>query len=310
MSAYVKLGDTSAHPVPVDLNMFEKITYGQAPWTRRDEATGKIRRYGLCPECHNPMQLINIDNANPAQIPHGRHRLRPVHGFDHCIEEILNCSLFDTAKKDQLLSEARELTPEAIERREFLVRHFNLVLGILQEDLGFSIGAGLADKILETYFEDTWYRWPQATIGNLPWLLARTTKAYSLYGQKLRPGTKLCNAVLSNVPEAALGPWNKLIAKPGMRFYLEFGVRNHRIRYRGERFPAESIEFYVVRPAPSPETRPDVIFEQTIDIRSDVFLRRCANAIQPEGYGLSLIRIARTAHERYLHRHPAARGTT
>ena len=306
----MRLGAAHTDPVRVYLKMFEQMTKDQHPWTQRDNKTGKVRRFGFCPECNNPMQLISIDVPQPGSTPHGRHCPDPVPGFSTDLQTMLGCSLYEPSKRSELAAENMRLTPEAIVRREFLATHFNLALGILQEDIGISISRNLADKILETWFEDRWYRWKDANLGNLPWLFARTTIAYNLYGQQLRPGSDTCKAILSKVPEACLGHHNSILARPGKRFSLNFGVRNHEVTTDSTGARTETIIFNVLRPVLNIDTQPEVIFEKTITLRPEEFMARVRACGEPEGYGLTLVQMAQAALNRYLERHPEARTMT
>ena len=290
--------------------MFEQTTKNQHPWTQRDDKTGKGRQFGLCPECNNPMQLIGIDVPATSPTPHGRHCPDPVPGFSTDLKTMFDCSLFEPVRHLALPVENVRLTSEAIVRREFLATHFNLALGILQEDIGISISRNLADKILETWFADQWYRWKDATLGNLPWLFARTTIAYDLYGQQLRPRSDTCKAILSRVPEAYLGHHNSLLARPGKRFALNFGVRNHEVQTDSAGARTETIIFNVMRPTLNIDKPDEVIFEKTITLRPEKFLARVRAFDEPEGYGLTLVQMAHCALQRYLEHNPEARSVT
>lgn len=304
----MKLDVLLGRKVRVGLAMFERMTNGQYPWVQNSQIPGKMRRYGLCPECSNPMLLVNIGNPNPAQKPHGRHQLKPVEGFEFALEKILGCGLFDPSGVTQLAHENDELDLDACERRAFLVDNFNLAIGILQEDIGIEISCNMATKILEIYFEEHWYRWKTASLGSLPWLFGRTAVAYNLYGQTMRPTSDVAHTILNAIPDAELGPYNRLAAKPGKRIALEFGLRNHVVRYAAKGRRAESVDFFVVGKGGGNDQQNELVFEKTIHLRSDEFLERVANKRPPTGYGAQLVQTAQKALARYLERHPEAKN--
>ena len=166
MSKLVRLGGKSTEPVAVELSMFERMTNKQSPWQQKEG--GKFKRYGLCPECDNAMVLVNITNPTPHREAHGRHRLKAVDGFPYNLEKILDCDEFEPSKAKELADLNWELTQEAIDRRNYLVDHFNIAVGLLQEDIGIVISPQFAKQVLRTYFNEGWYRWKTASIASLP----------------------------------------------------------------------------------------------------------------------------------------------
>ena len=284
--------------------MFEQVTGNRLPWMQRDPKTGRVRRFGLCPDCGNAMQLIGITRVEAKTTPHGRHRLRPVPGFAYSLERILNCDRFDPSRRAVLRREQTEITAEAIELRDFLVKHFNIAVGILQEDLGFELSRNLLDTILETWLEDRWWCRRDAHKGNLPWLFARITVAHDLYGQRMRPQARTCRAILSRVPQARLGKYHRLLNAPGQRLELQFTLLAHTMTRRKGQL-RESIDFQVMRPGRG--LTADVIFKSTIPLRSGTFLARVERSDAPGKYGRDLLDLAQAVQGRYLARHPEAR---
>ena len=79
----------------------------------------------------------------------------------------------------EMAEEHIALDQEACDRRSFLVANFNTAVDMLGEDTGIQLSGSLASKILDTYFEERWYRWPTASKGNLAWHFMRTAVAYT-----------------------------------------------------------------------------------------------------------------------------------
>ena len=300
MSEFVRLGGGTGRVVRVELKMFERLTHNQAPWVQQSRGGKGKQRFGQCPECDGAMLLVNITNSAPQQTPHGRHRLTPVKGFAFNLERILGCELLDPSRLSQVVASQMELTAEAVARRSFLVEHFNLAVGILQEDIGLQISRPLAGKILAGYFAEHWYRWSTATLGNLPWLFMRTATAFNPFGQRFRAESDVTRSILTAVPEAMLGPYNRLMARPGHRLNLVFGLRDHEIRSQGSGSTLETINFFVARSAGPDGSAGELVFEQTITMRPKDFLERVAHKTPPSGYGLQLVETARAALESYL----------
>ena len=286
--------------------MFEHLTHNQAPWVQESRDGKGKQRFGQCPECDGAMLLVNIKNSAPQQTPHGRHRLTPVEGFAFNLERILGCELLDPSRASQVAASQMELTAEAVARRSFLVEHFNLAVGILQEDIGLQISSSLAQKALAGYFSEHWYRWNTATFGNLPWLFMRTATSFNPYGQRFRPDHDVTRSILRTVPEAMHGPYSRLTARPGHRLNLVFGLRDHEIKSKRLGELVETIDFYVARSAGADGNAGQLVFEKTIELRSEEFLERVAHKSRPSGYGLKLVETARSALISYLNDHTEA----
>ncbi len=205
-----------------------------------------------------------------------------------------------------MLEEQTTITAEAIHLRDFLIGNFNIAVGVLQEDLGFELRLKQLDRMLETWLEDRWYCWRDAHEGNLPWLFARITMAQDLFGQRMRPNSPTCKAILSRAPEARLGKYRRLLNAPGQRLELEFTVLNHSVDHvKGG--PRESIDLWIMRPGSGTGRTPNVVFEKRIDLRPETFLSRVAQKDPSEKYGRRLLDLAQAALDRYLARNPDAR---
>ena len=288
--------------------MFERLTNKQWPWQQKEG--GKFKRYGLCPECDNAMVLVNITNPTPHREAHGRHRLKAVEGFPYNLERILKCDEFEPSKAKELSDLNWELTQEAIDRRNYLVYHFNIAVGLLQEDIGIVISPQFAKQVLQTYFTEGWYRWKTASIGSLPWLFLRGSATFRLYGRKLRPDTDVAKAILSNIEGTMLGPNNQLAGRAGYFIGHEFGVRNHCVTHLPDGRRKETVEFYIVGPAKSDLEPGETVFSKTIELRLEAFERRVVAMRPPEFFGQKLLDAAKEALAKYLEDYPEAQHPT
>lgn len=306
MSEFVRLGDTTTTVVKVGLDVFEEKTRGQYPWAQYDDTKKKLQRYGLCPECNNAMLLVNIDNPEPQITPHGRHRLKHVDGFEHCLEDILACSLLDSRLKSDIEADISTLTPDAVELREFLVENFNLVAGMFAESTGIAPSRKTLLRMLRLFFEHRWYRWPTVTKGNLPWTFARLTCNFNLYRQRVRSNSDVWTAIRRKFPYAINWRDDLLESRDSRRIHLEFGVGQHKVRTTRNGPIRETISLHVLSTDPGTSGEPPV-FEATLTLDTAEFLRRVDDKNPPEGYGAELVRAARTVLDDYLNSHPEAR---
>ena len=320
--------------------MFERLTNNQYSCVQNSGPKGKKSRYGLCPECDNPLLLININNPDAFPKPHGRHqlkafprdsesnersksrstegrgrefelsrtwkRLKAVEGFNFALEKILSCDPKDPTGVTDIGDEHLVFDVAACERRDFLVENFNLAVGILQEDTGIEVSLNLAKAALDTYFEEHWYRWRTATKGNLPWLFLRTAMTHNLYGKALRSGSNTARAILQNCPTASINAQDRLVSKPGTRLELEFGLRNHVVKRGSRKTALETIDLFVA-PSAMGDVQLNTVFEKTITLRPNEFLLRVKNKQPPKGLGEKLVQLASASLEDYLNRHPEAR---
>jgi len=79
-----------------------------------------------------------------------------------------------------------------------------------------------------------------------------------------------------------------------------FGLRDHEIKSKPLGELVETIDFYVARSAGADGNAGQLVFEKTIELRSEKYLERVARKSPPSGYGLKLVETARSALESYL----------
>lgn len=286
--------------------MFEKTTGSVPPWVEVNSHGSVARRYGLCPECDGAMLLVNIARSDPKQLPHGRHLLRPVSGFDYNLKRILQCNLFNPAGVSGAETMNFPLTEDACRLRDALVHNFNLAVGLLQEDIAIGLGRPTLQKMVTAFLWEHWYCWPTVSQANVPWLFARTGQAFNLYGQALRPNAPVTRAVLRAEPNARLGRYNRLESQPGKRFHLYFGMRNH-IRHADGK---EDVDFYVQRKSSESAQTSELVFEKTIPLRLSAFAERSIEVPTPSGRAAELNATAQRVLSEYLTRFPQARLET
>ena len=303
MSLDVKLTFDPEPPVKVGYEALEKMTNLEPPWIQQSEDGGAARYYGLCPECENPMHLINPFGIGQ-QTPHGRHVLTHVAGFTHDLEAILNCSRFKgTSGSDGPADTGTAvITPQGRTLRDFVVENADFIIGILTEDIGVSPSRKLTRTLFATFFDNLFYLWPDTNPGNVPWLLFRTVRTYPLYDQIIRQNSETAKAILRNVDGARIGAWNRLETKPGGWIDVRFSLQQHRISGGLGNLPRETVQLVISSHEKDATVRN--LLEKTIHLRPAEFLRRIRTRRPPTGPGQAIIAIAREELRRHIAQNP------
>lgn len=313
MTTSVILSMSSSDSVEVNRPMFKQITGYAAPWAQTDRITGERRLYGRCPSCRNAVQLINISAPQPGLIPHGRHQLRRVDGFPYCLEEILGCKEFTGKSRSTAERRLYELTPQADALRRGIPKYFDQMVALFREDTGLILGVETAAKVLSVFLRNKRYRWPITGEENIAWLFAYVGETFSLYGQKVIPGSDLAQALAHKVAGVRLTEAGQIHAERDQRIALFFGLRFHRVAADRDQ-DGESIQFFVndlSRYSGDPEDS-RTVFEKTIRFRLDalpkaIALRASGRATQPQSeYARRLNERARDVLDTHLRSEGAA----
>ena len=163
---------------------------------------------------------------------YGRHNVRGVDGFHNSLEEVLNCAAFTGRDKDEIINGKQTILAHNVEIVHHLETYFQLAAGILTEDIGIEFDASLTHEVLRSYLAGRFYCWPQASLANLPWLMARTLNSYTVIGRVLRdPKEKsgeTAKALLNHVPALRLNAASRVQYKTHNGPDIRFGLKLHK----------------------------------------------------------------------------------
>lgn len=184
--------DTEEHPV--NLDTFVELTQSRAPWFQLDMKSGRVRRFGVCPHCDNPVQLkalIPRDGGVPSKRPHGAHVNQRVEGFEVFDgHKIGNCPAVRKGRPYDA-DERQPVTVTSLKIRSQMIENFDRVMFVIKQDLGVNFSNRIAGVMLRSWLAGECWRYTGASLKNLPWMLALFAPSLPLKGQYLRKQSPL-----------------------------------------------------------------------------------------------------------------------
>lgn len=133
----------------LSVDEFEKQTCHEYPYyrTKKDK---RLSLYAICPECGNPIQIVNMygeemmQNVTRKVTLYGKHTGRAVEGFPYWNEaEMKNCSLYKPSPLGN--TEIRTKTEESEEIKEIIEKNWRKI----KQDIRGIVGVNLTNKEMD-----------------------------------------------------------------------------------------------------------------------------------------------------------------
>ena len=250
-------------PYPVDRQVFERETGKQLPWYRKED--GKERAYAICEACESPVQLIGLfEPLAHSERPYGKHMHRPVKGLGRFDPSVFEWCPYVRRSNAGGKAGKRPLEGVSLKILALVLAHFDRVLRILEQETGMRFSHTFAQKLLESWLDGEGYRYTNATLRNVPWMVGYRARGLNPFGQQITDNDGLREAILKAIPEASIDETGR-IGKKGEAFYpLSCAFQHHKVSWEDGAMH-ESMIFEVRSAAKQP------IYEQRIEIRPEAF---------------------------------------
>lgn len=229
------------------VDAFEEDTQKQPPWYQKDAKDNKERHFAVCPACDNPIQIIGLTQRQlHTERPYGRHANKPVPQFalfdptvfDWCPYLAKNRSGTVTGKR------AADIDDIALSILALVLTQYDRVVHILKRDLGFKMFPNQAQDLLTHWFDAEGYLYREATLRNIPWMVAYRARALSLFGQKIESDA-LRQAIADGIPDLEVTDNGRLVRRTGGRYRsIMWCCIHHRFAMNDEVLE-ETMEFVV-----------------------------------------------------------------
>jgi hypothetical protein len=211
---------------------FHFATSKKYPWYQ--DRAGQIRHYAVCPECDNPIHIVNldvvrkVDNEGRSLPLYAKHAVGNVEGigtFDP--EAYEDCSLANprslngsdkTRRPGKVVSEILEVLREHADALHYMIGRF----------LGADISDDLFSSILRQFHKQEGYLYLAVSTSNLPYSLLYMAGSQSTYGCFPKPGSLWVRA-LARSAHFELGKWG-IKRKSTSKALLRFFVTDHVIK--------------------------------------------------------------------------------
>ena len=161
----------------LSVDEFEKQTCHDYPYYRTNKDK-RLSLYALCPECGNPIQIVNMygeemmQNVTHKVTLYGKHTGRAVEGFPYWNEaEMKNCSLYKPSPLGN--TEIRTKTKESEEIKEIIEKNWRRIKQDIRGIVGVNIPNSVMEHMYEVFMESHAYSYKAVNKYNIPYAMLR-----------------------------------------------------------------------------------------------------------------------------------------
>lgn len=169
----------------LSVDEFEKQTCHEYPYyrTKKDK---KLSLYAICPECGNPIQIVNMygeemmQNVTHKVTLYGKHTGRAVEGFPYWNEVAMkNCSLYKPSPLGN--TEIRTKTEESEEIKKIIETNWRKIKQDIRSIVGVNLPNTVMEHMYEVFMESHAYSYKAVNKYNIPYAMLRYQEAISIY---------------------------------------------------------------------------------------------------------------------------------
>ncbi|GKQ32348.1 MULTISPECIES: hypothetical protein [Pseudomonas syringae group] len=159
---------------------YYNATHRVSPYVQ--QRNGKNNAYALCPECENPVQLINRTNKETeANTLYAKHVAYKVEGIaEYSDENYTNCSLANPQRFDS--NARRTSTAKNNEIKQLVIDYIDTIIYTIERDIKITFTDDCIKKAITDFALDKGYEYKAINPYNLPYGFIYRTEALDLYG--------------------------------------------------------------------------------------------------------------------------------
>ncbi|MCQ4165528.1 hypothetical protein [Tahibacter harae] len=277
-----KLRQGREPPLQLTAEKFHDATGKKWPWYQNNNGP---RHYAVCPECDNPLHIINLDSdrkvdaAGRAMPLYARHASTSVAGIaDYDAAEYEACTLanpksFGGKSKTRPSASAQAIIAHLVEFADLVQWQAERFLGLRLSDSEFS-------KILEAFRQQQGQFYREVSTSNLPYALLYMAGNQRLFQPRVTPDSPFRSAVETSENFRVVDGVVRRVT--GVKATLGFYVTAHRIEKAGQGHTQKMtlvIEETIHQPgAPEPERH--VLLRQERELEISYFCRSVGKRIR------------------------------
>lgn len=169
--------------LPLDLteDRYNQVTHREYPYVRNG-SDGKPKHYALCPECQNPIQLVNRSVPSTESVTlyakHIKVSLPDLADYDQAAYD--DCQLANPHRLDA--KTRRKSGKKTNKIKEVFTKYIDLVVNYAESITGIKFSAPIIDKMISDFCKSKGYEYRAVSEHNIPLAFLYMTEAKSLYG--------------------------------------------------------------------------------------------------------------------------------
>lgn len=194
-------------PFEITIDKFVDATHKKEPYFQVD-ATGKEKHYAICPECGNPIQIINLfgqeyeEQITKKRNTHARHTGKDIKGLTkHNQKKYLDCPLHNANSFS-----CKQLRNDEIYNSNLLSlinKNTYKIIKDIREITGINFKNDYLEKIIKTYINSKNYSYSHTHRYNIPYSILYTSMSLDLYGRYLLINNCVSNEIERIVNQSA-----------------------------------------------------------------------------------------------------------
>ncbi|EAU0147050.1 hypothetical protein AIS09_21325 [Salmonella enterica] len=188
------LVDSPDTPVHLTTENYEKKTLKARPYVQ--EINGKTKYYALCPQCKNPISLVNpFYQESESGLFYAKHEKHDVPGIALYNEaRYLSCPLHNPSRLDS--REKREPGTISNEIKDLFHQHAEIIFYVAESFADMNFSYPVKEAMLKSFGNDEGYRYRAIHKFNLPIGFLYMTNGQDIYGCK--PKTEKMKEAINN----------------------------------------------------------------------------------------------------------------
>lgn len=166
-------------PILLTKNAYDNKTKREYPYIQNEQ--NEIKSYALCPDCNNPVQLINRNNqTTKSNTLYARHIARSVKGIaDYHQDKYDDCDLKNPTRLDDKIR--RKPGEKSNQLKLKFEQYIDLIITTLERTIGIKLTDDVIRSMIEDFCKNRGYEYKAVNNYNLPLAFAYMTEAKDLY---------------------------------------------------------------------------------------------------------------------------------
>ncbi|HBC3519746.1 TPA: hypothetical protein ACVU5C_004781 [Vibrio parahaemolyticus] len=245
MNVFAILSNPSK-PIKLTLTEYEKQTKREYPYCQKKD--NDIKSYALCPDCNNPIQLVNrYSKTTKSNTLYARHVLGSVAGIaNYSQTNYDNCELKNPTRFDEKIR--RKPGKKTNSLKLMFEQHIDLIISQLEKQLPIKLSDNTIKSMIADFIKNKGYEYRAVNVYNMPLAFAYLTEAQDLYGCFIKNPTMAAGIKMhSQAFETSITKYkNFVIKRVKPAFKLRFFFSNHQIPTNNNTVSEEQITLNII----------------------------------------------------------------
>lgn len=168
-------------PIKLNAKNYENKTKRGFPYTQ--DINNKIKEFALCPDCNNPVILVNRKNnetdSNTLYAKHVKYDVHALAKYNQLAYD--ECSLANPTRMDDKTRRSEE-NKKNNEIKKAVIDFFDLIVSFAIKDTGIDFSDNILNTLLDEFSDNKGYEYRAINLYNLPYAFVYMTSAKDLYG--------------------------------------------------------------------------------------------------------------------------------